>query len=163
MLAILASHREIWSQLITNPDLQNVMRPTMSSDEEVTEIEYHFFLQVINHTATAFHLAQMGGISPAEGMRRDAYESMNWPVFKAAWDKNKVYQDANFVKFMDSCMAGIDLDKPVGRRPNIIQGITKKAWLVFLTSLPKRHHVKETIENSGEKQPTIDASNKGMP
>lgn len=131
ILAIMSSHREIWSQLTTNPELQDVMRSTMSGNEEISNNEYNFFIQVINHVATAFELAQMGGINPVEGMRRDAHEYMNWPVFRAAWGRNKAYQEPNFVEFIDSCIAGVDLDKPVGRRPNIIRQAAKKVRLAF--------------------------------
>ena len=121
MLAILTSNREVWSQLTTNPKLQSVMRPATNANGDVSDEEYTFFLQVINHVRVVFELAQIGGINPVQGTRRDVHDFMNWPVFKAAWDKAKDYQNADFSQFIDNCMAGIDLDKPLGRRPNLIQ------------------------------------------
>src|SRR5271154_6279099 len=149
-LAIVASNRQIWSQLTVNPSLRSVMRQTMGADEEVTDDEYRFVVQVIHHTAISFQLAQTGGINPVEGARRDVHDTMNLPVFKAVWDRNKLYQDAAFVEFFDSCLAGIDLDKPLGRRPNLIRRTTKKVWPKFLGNLPGQH-AKEGVEHSGEK------------
>jgi hypothetical protein len=117
----------------------------MSADEEVSSNEHRFVVQVIHHVVTSFELAQMGGINPLEGIRRDVHDFMNLPVFKTVWDRNKVYQNVEFTEFIDSCLAGIDLDKPLGRRPNIIQRTTKKVRPKFSTILPRQHHAKEGI------------------
>jgi hypothetical protein len=69
MLAIVANSRQIWSQLTTNYQLQSVMRPAIGSNDQVTESEFNFIMQVINHTATVFELIQMGGVSSLEGAR----------------------------------------------------------------------------------------------
>lgn len=144
-LAIMASNRQIWSQLTTNPELQSVMRPTMSADEAVTDSEYHFVLAVIHHTAISFELAQTGGINVIEGARRDVHDTMNLPVFKATWDKCKAYQNADFAEFMDSCISGVDLDEPLGRRPNLIQRSIKLCRPKFPGNLLRRQRIRGAI------------------
>jgi hypothetical protein len=76
----------------------------------------------------------LGGVSPLEGTRRDVCDTMNRPVFKAVWDINKAYRGADFVDFMENCLAGIDLDKPLGKRPNLIQSAAKRIWLKLSTT-----------------------------
>jgi hypothetical protein len=125
-LAIVANNRQIWSQLTTNHQLQSVMRADMGPNEHVTESEFNFVMQVINQIATVFELVQSGGADSLEGARRDICDTMNLPVFKTVWEMNRAYRGVDFVEFMESCLAGIGLDKPVGRRPNLIQRTAKK-------------------------------------
>jgi hypothetical protein len=159
-LAITTNHREIWSQLIANPELQNISRPTMAPGEKIRDDERHFILEVIHHGAASFELAQMGGVNPQQGLRRDIYETLKWPVFRAVWDETKIYQDADFVEFMESCIAGIDLDKPVGRRPVLIQRIAKKVVSRSLAVLPSQLSI-EDVEGSSEERTAEDSGSEG--
>jgi hypothetical protein len=127
VLALAAGNREIWNQLIANPKLQNVNRLQISADEKLRDEERRFVMEVINHGAVSFELAQMGSVNSQQGFRRDVYDTLKRPVFKAVWNEVKIFQNADFVTFIDSCVAGIDLDKPVGRRPGLIQRIVNKA------------------------------------
>lgn len=72
---------------------------------------------------------QKGGVDPMEGSRRDVYFIMNLPPFKVVLEKNKIYRGNAFVEFIDSYLAGIDLDKPLAKRPNLIQSAIKKLAL----------------------------------
>jgi hypothetical protein len=144
-LAIVANSRQLWSQLNTNPALQNVLRPSMAGDDKVSSIEFNFVIQVINHEATTFELAQAGGISPVEGARRDIHDTMGYPVFKFVWDDNKNYRSADFVDFIDSCLAGVDLDKPLGKRTNQIYLIAKQVCSKAFATHSTRRHIKEDL------------------
>lgn len=117
LLALAAAHRQIWQQVITNPNLKRVLRPTMAANESVTDEEREFAVHVFHHSSTAFEILQMGGLPPFEGFRRDAYETMQLPVFQIVWSEYKKYQQGAFVAFIDSCMAGVNLDDSVGRAP----------------------------------------------
>ncbi len=130
--------------MTTNPKLQDVMRPTISAGEKVSDDEYRFVVQTIHHVVVSYQLAQMDGINPAEGVRRDVHNTMNLPVFRAVWERNKAYQDTDFVNFIDSCIAGIDLDKPLGKKPNLIQRTAKKARSGLSIIHPKRQHITES-------------------
>jgi hypothetical protein len=154
-LAIVTNNREIWSQANTNPELRNVLRPTMAAGDEVSIIEFTFAIQVISHMAMTFELAQAGSISPIEGARRDVQDTMSYPVFKAVWDNNRKYRSANFVQFVDSCLAGVDLDKPLGKRPDRIYltARTKFRSLRFT-----KWHTKETLGLPSEEQRATDSS-----
>jgi hypothetical protein len=155
-LTLAANNRQIWSQLTADPKLQSVLRTTMTPNEDVSYEEYRFVVQVIHHTVTGFELARMGGINPVEGARRDAYHFMNLPVFRTVWEQNKIYQNADFVNFIDGCMAGIDLDTPLGR-PHLIQRITKKVQSKFRT-IHRWQPFKGGIERRAEKRKTDDMS-----
>jgi hypothetical protein len=134
-LAIVANNRQIWGQLTTNYRLQSVMRPTMEPSGHVTESEFNFINQCIGQAAIVFDLVQMGGIGPIEGARRDIHDTFNLPAFKAVWEINKPYRDVAFVEYIESCLAGVDLDKPLAKRPNLMQSTVKN----FLQKLPTMH------------------------
>lgn len=114
LASMIASNREIWSQLITTPQLQSVMRQDMSPGEKVTYEEREFVKQVIQHGGVSYELARIGGIDPMEGVRGDFYKTFNLPVFRQVWDEIKVYQGSGFVAFVEDCIAGKDLDRPFG-------------------------------------------------
>jgi hypothetical protein len=101
----------------------------MAPGERVTESEFSFIVQAINQLQTVFELVQMGGVDPMEGTRRDVSFTMNLPLFKTVWEKNKIYRGAAFVEFIDGCLAGKDLDKPLAKRPNLIHSTIKKLAL----------------------------------
>jgi hypothetical protein len=65
---------------------------------------------------------------------------MNRPLFKAVWEMNRPYRGAAFVDFMESCLAGIDLDKPLAKRPNLIKLTSKRLSLKLLTIRSRLWH-----------------------
>lgn len=148
-LAIVANNRQIWGQLTSNHQLQSVMRAYLGPNEHVTESEFNFVMQVINQIATVFELVQSGGADSLEGARRDVCDTMNLPVFKAVWEMNRAYRGADFVEFMESCLARVDLDKPVGRRPNLIKRTVKRFRLSLLAAGSVRSAGQRIEEDSG--------------
>jgi hypothetical protein len=115
LLAVTAAHRNVWQQVLINPALKSVLRPTMTADDSITDEEREFVLQVLQHSEAVFQVLQMGALPPNEGLRRDVYDTMQLPVFQIVWNDYKKYQNTAFVTFIDDCMAGVNLDASVGR------------------------------------------------
>ena len=115
-LTIATNNRQIWGQLISNPELHGVTRPTMAKDEMVRPDERRFVVEVIHHLAANYEIVRMGGMSAQAGLRQDIHDTFSLPVFKAVWEEFKVYQNQDLAELIDDCIAGIDLDKPVSRR-----------------------------------------------
>jgi hypothetical protein len=118
-LAIASANREVWGQLITNPQLATVFREKLDDGEEISGEEERFVLQFIQHLAAGYEILRIGGIPARHGVRRDIHDTMRAPVFQEVWTKYKVYQSPAFVEFVDGCIAGNDLTRPAGRGPSV--------------------------------------------
>lgn len=118
-LAVAAANRDIWQQVITNPALKRVLRPTMAEGDKVTDAERRFVLQVFQHSGAVFATLQMGAMDRLQGYRRDVHDTMQLPVFQIVWNEFRTYQDIAFVRFVDSCIAGVNLDASVGKTSSL--------------------------------------------
>lgn len=132
-LMMTSSNREIWGQLVSNPQLESALRGTPTKYEDIRLDEKRFVLQVIQHTAACYEIIRMGGVATVAGFRRDIHVTLTSPVFLAVWDRYKIYYRPAFVGFVDECIAGINLEKPLTAAPS---GLRRAAGR--LVNLPKR-------------------------
>ena len=127
-LTIATNNRQIWSQLISNPELHSVTRQDMNDNETVTVRQRRFVVQVTQHLGASYEIIRLGGVGSSYGLRRDVHDTFGLPVFDGMWDEYKNYQDHELVRFVDDCIAGVDLDMPVPRRPGIAGRGAGRMW-----------------------------------
>jgi hypothetical protein len=107
MLALTSAHRDIWSALYAHPNFGKIFRdeatgrtPLFASD---SELFIHF---LILHLGASYRAHKLGMYFEEDGLRHDIREFFSLPATKAVWQKSRVYQDRDFVKFVESTLTG---------------------------------------------------------
>jgi hypothetical protein len=91
LLAITASHREIWKEFLSNPKLSRVHDAAADTAKQpVTDAEQVFVALVILHTNSVFYANKEQLVIEHEGLRRDIAQFFSLPVPKAVWAKAKL-------------------------------------------------------------------------
>src|SRR5260221_11051891 len=104
LFALTASHRDIWSKVYEHPHLMRVLRHAGAEAISVTEDEEMFVNLLILHLAASYRARKFGLYFQEEGLRLDVKEFFSLPIPKLIWQKSRVYQDHDFVAFVESCM-----------------------------------------------------------
>ena len=104
VFALTAAHREIWSKVYEHPHLMRVLRHAEAEPIPVSADEEMFVHLLILHLAASYLARKLGMYFQEDGLRLDIREFFSLPVPKAVWEKSKVYQDDDFVRFVESCM-----------------------------------------------------------
>lgn len=104
LISITTNHREIWRQFLNSPDLgrvfdgkADILRHPIEKREEI------FVNMVIAHINTVFYAMRNDLLISNEGLRRDVSEFLQLPIPRAIWEKIKVVQNDDFVRFVESC------------------------------------------------------------
>jgi hypothetical protein len=105
LLAVTAAHRDIWSKLYEHPHLAKVLQtetgaepPTVSKEEEL------FVRLLILHLAASYRARKLWLFVEKEGFEFDVREFFSLPIPKLVWQKTRVYQERDFVAFVESSM-----------------------------------------------------------
>jgi hypothetical protein len=102
LFTLTKNHREIWSQFVDRPELARVLTPAPDLNEKpVTEAERFFVLFLILHLASSFAATKHGMYFAETGLREDVANFFNLPIPSAVWEEMKIYQDSNFVRFVE--------------------------------------------------------------
>lgn len=98
-------HLEIWRQLYENANLKGVFDAERDlGAEPVNEEEEFFVLSLILHLFASYRGIETGVLKSPEGLEKDICEVFDYPVPRAAWEKAKEYQDADFVIFIEGVL-----------------------------------------------------------
>jgi hypothetical protein len=106
LITLTQNHREIWSALFKNPELERVVGT--QSKEPITVQEEILVNLVIQHLQSVFYAVSDKLVLKPEQLRRDIRDFFSLPIPRAVWEKNKVFQNEEFVAFVESER----LDKP---------------------------------------------------
>jgi len=101
LFALTTAHREIWSNLYEYPHLAKVLDPNAISSSASEELFVNF---LILQLAAAFRARKLGMYFHESGLRLDVQEVFSLPIPKAVWEKARVYQEPDFVDFVESCL-----------------------------------------------------------
>jgi hypothetical protein len=105
VFALTAAHRDIWSKLYEHPHLARVLRPAVETKSlRLSNEEELFVHMLILHLASSYLARKLGMYLQEDGLRLDVKEFFSLPIPRAVWEKSKVYQDSDFVQFVESCM-----------------------------------------------------------
>lgn len=105
VFALTEAHRDIWSKVYEHPNLAQVLRSEGESAAGNVSNEEELFVHMLILHLSASHLARKFGMYlQEEGLRLDIKQFFSLPVPKTVWEKSKVYQDRDFVEFVESCL-----------------------------------------------------------
>ncbi len=104
LLTITTNHREIWKHFSSRSVLARVLDPSADlTDKPVTADEAEFVNFVILHLSSAYYATKDGIVIKLEGLRRDVCSFFSLPIPHAVWEKSKIFQNDDFVAFVESC------------------------------------------------------------
>ncbi|MGO8698490.1 MAG: hypothetical protein ACLQVY_12305 [Limisphaerales bacterium] len=104
LLTVTSNHREIWKEFSRRPELARILdAPVDLSKQPVTLDEAEFVNLVILHLSSVYYAMKDGIVVKSEGLRRDVCSFFSLPIPGAVWEERKVFQNADFVKFVESC------------------------------------------------------------
>jgi hypothetical protein len=107
LLTLTHNHRELWAELFRNPNLARVLDPVADlSKRPITRDESIYLNMVIQHLGSAYQAMKSGLVINPEGVRQDIRSFFSLPIPKAVWERIKDLQNADFVRFVESCIAG---------------------------------------------------------
>jgi len=105
LLAITANHREIWKEFLNNQKLERVRDPAADTAKHpVTDVERVFINLVIQHVNSVYRAMNDQLVIKMEGVRRDIAQFFSLPIPKSVWGRTKLFQDRDFVVFVESCL-----------------------------------------------------------
>ena len=104
LMAITKGHREIWSQLYERPELARVIDVGADVEQaDITREEELFIWFLILHLNSVYQALKNGVLLNLEGMNKDVGWFFSLPLPRAIWERAKLMQDADFVRFVESC------------------------------------------------------------
>jgi hypothetical protein len=107
LLTLTTSHREIWEEFYERPEFSRILDPNADLNKQsVTLAEQEFVKFVILHLSSTYYAMNDELVMKLEGVRRDACEFFSLPIPAVIWEKLKVYQNDNFVAFVEECRVG---------------------------------------------------------
>ncbi len=105
LFALTTAHREIWSRLHEQKELSRVLSPSVNLRVEPVTLEEELFVHtLILHVRTAFKARELGMQFDDDAVAADIRQFFNRPIPRAVWDRSKVFQDRQFVAFVDRCI-----------------------------------------------------------
>ena len=105
LLAIVAAHREIWSELYSRPELARVLDARVNvALAPVTTEEALFVSFLLNHLNASFQAAKAKMFAPVGAMEHDIRSFFSLPTPRAVWEKSRALQDEDFVAFVEDAL-----------------------------------------------------------
>lgn len=103
LLTITQQHREIWKQVLEQPELQRVLARDVDLEASpVTRSEELFVLLLVLHLRSAREASKQGMFVAPEGLRKDIERFFSRPIPKTVWARIKPLQDIDFVEFVEA-------------------------------------------------------------
>lgn len=107
LLTITTNHREIWKEVLRNPQLARVLDPSADlSKQPITPDEREFVNFVILHLSSVYYALRDELVIKLDGVRRDAGAFLTLPIPRAVWEKTRISQNHDFVAFVEECRRG---------------------------------------------------------
>ena len=108
LISVTAHYREIWSEFYAQPQLARVLEKTADLVKlPVTRKEELFVNTLFLHLDVVRRATKIGMFFKLDGIRKDVREFMSLPIPRAVFEKNKPFQDKDFTKFVESCLATV--------------------------------------------------------
>ena len=105
LFALTTAHREIWSRLHEQKELSRVLSPSVNLRSEPVTLEEELFVHtLILHVRTAFKARELGMQFDDDAVAADIRQFFNRPIPHTVWERSKVFQDREFVEFVESCI-----------------------------------------------------------
>ena len=112
LFALTSAHREIWSRLYDRKELDRVLSESVNLElEPVTAEEELFVHTLILHLRAAFKARDLGMQFDDDAVAADIRQFFNRPIPRSVWERSKVFQDADFVAFVERSIEPRDVSK----------------------------------------------------
>jgi hypothetical protein len=107
LLTITANYREVWKEFFRSPDLARVIKPSVDTAKRpITAAEEFFVNLIISHISSVYEALKDELVIKQEGLRRDVGSFFALPIPQAVWKKTKLFQNGDFVSFVEKCRRG---------------------------------------------------------
>jgi hypothetical protein len=104
LLTITANHREVWKEFFRRPELGRVLDASADLARRPITLEEELFVNlIVLHTSSVYYALNDELVIKLEGLRRDIAQFFSLPIPKMIWEKTKVLQNDDFVKFIEEC------------------------------------------------------------
>ena len=105
LFALTTAHREIWSRLYEREELSRVLSESVNLRREpITSEEELFVHTLILHLRAAFKARDLGMQFDDDAVAADIRQFFNRPIPHTVWERSKVFQDREFVDFVEHCI-----------------------------------------------------------
>jgi hypothetical protein len=105
LLTLTHNHRELWSELFARPSLRRVIDANPDLSKLPITLDEEFYVNMlIQHLGSAFQALRSGLIIQPEGLREDVRRFFSLPIPRDIWEKLKVFQNNEFVQFVEECL-----------------------------------------------------------
>ena len=106
-----ANHREVWKELLHRPELARVVDPSADVTKQlISPVEQAFVNMVVLHTSSVYEALKNELVVKQQGLRRDVGLFFSLPIPRFVWEKIKLFQNADFVAFVEKCRQGAGVD-----------------------------------------------------
>lgn len=107
LLTMTANHREVWKDFSHRSELARVVDPSIDIRKlSITAQEQEFVNMVILHVSSVYEALNDGLMIKQEGLQRDVKSFFSLPIPQAVWEKMKIFQNEDFVAFVEKCRRG---------------------------------------------------------
>jgi hypothetical protein len=108
LIAINAQYQGIWKEFYRHSELTRVLKPDADiAALPITEVEKRFIISLILHLNTVYHAMKEGMFVPIEGLQKDIRNFFSLPIPRSTWEKNRVFQNADFVRFVEESIGTV--------------------------------------------------------
>ncbi len=105
LFALTNAHREIWSRLYERPELARIdLHAVDLKADPVTHEEELFVHTLVLHLRAAFKARKLGMQFNDDALIADIYHFFTLPIPRWVWERSKLFQDGDFVRFVDRCI-----------------------------------------------------------
>ena len=114
LFSLTNAHREIWSRLYERKELSRVLAESVNLRKEPVTTEEELFVHtLILHLRAAFKARDLGMQFDDDAVAADIRQFFNRPIPRSVWEISKVFQDADFVSFVERCIERRQRDERV--------------------------------------------------
>ena len=107
LLDITSSHRDVWRQYASRPELANALSWDAEPDV-MSEDEQQWLRELILHIAASFEAGRLGVLPSFDGIDDDVRQLMAKPLPRAVWRQMRPYQNRVFRDFIEARLAEAD-------------------------------------------------------
>ena len=109
LFALTSAHRELWMKLYDQPSLARILSDHVNLAKAPPRLEEELFVHLLILHLRAAHKARLAGMEfDGDAVAADIRQFFAHPIPRETWKKSKLYQDAEFVAFVDSSIAQSD-------------------------------------------------------
>lgn len=105
LFTITAAHRELWTQFYQQPALHRVVEANADLlTHPPTLAERRFVHQLVLHLRASFKARKIGMQFDDDAVAADIRQFFAKPIPRRVWEESKVFQDRDFVAFVEGCL-----------------------------------------------------------